>query len=277
MMKVKNHRLYHDNDLQVDYVPSPNRSQQIDPKYLIMHYTAGSSFRSSLNWLTNPISKASAHLLIGRDGEIAQMVPFNIKAWHAGQSSWNNLEGMNSYAIGIELDNAGKMVPYGNNRWRSWFGKVYDDDEVLEATHKHEDDPAGWQVFTEKQLEVAVEVATILVNHYGLQEVIGHDDVSPFRKVDPGPAFPMQSFSSKVMGRRDDEVPVFVTTTALNIRVGPGTEYEQVLEISPLPKNTRVIVINSFLNWKYVDVIDPIHATHDGRGWVHSRYLREVE
>jgi N-acetylmuramoyl-L-alanine amidase len=274
-MKIKNHRLCFNDGQKVPYKASPNRGTKIDPKYLIMHYTAGRSFESSVSWLTNPLSRASAHLVIGRNGEIQQLVPFNVKAWHAGRSEWNNISGLNAHSIGIELDNAGKMMRH-MDKWRAWFGEVYEEDEVIEAIHKHDDEMHGWQVYTSTQLEVAAEIAALLVDHYKLEDVLGHDDISPFRKMDPGPAFPMMSFRSLAVGREDDDGHFHQTVTYLNIRLGPATEYDR-LDISPLPPKTKVEILDSFEAWKFVEVMDPIQDHLDIRGWVHGRYLKPVK
>lgn len=274
-MKIKNHRLYTANDKPVRFVPTVNKGGIIQPRYLIMHYTAGPNAENSINWFTNPLSSASAHLVIARNGEITQLVPFNQKAWHAGISEWNNLKGLNNHSIGIEMDNAGKLVRFSQDHYLAWFGDRYDAEEVVEATHKNETDPAGWHIFTREQLNAAVEVAALLMRHYKLEEVLGHDDISPYRKVDPGPAFPMASFRSKVVGRAEDEVPTYLTTTNLNIRSGPGVSYEK-LDFAPLKTGTKVEILNYFEDWRYVEVMEFL-PTHDSpRGWVNGKYLRKM-
>jgi UDP-N-acetylglucosamine:LPS N-acetylglucosamine transferase len=80
------------------------------------------------------------------------------------------------------------------SRWLSWLKDEYDDSEVIEAVHKHETEPRGWHTFTPEQIAAALEVSKLLVNHYNLRDVVGHDDIAPGRKLDPGPAFPMESF-----------------------------------------------------------------------------------
>ena len=277
-MKVKNHRLFFDNDQQVEFVASPHRGGQLAPQYLVIHYTAAPTLDGSVSWFKDPKSEVSAHLLIGRDGRIVQMVPFNSEAFHAGPSTWNGLVGMNHHSIGIELENAGKLDPHGD-KWRAWWGKEYESEEVLVAKHKHaiETDPAvGWHLYTEKQLEVAIDVSMALVNKYGLKDVLGHEDISPFRKVDPGPAFSMGSFRSKIMGRQADMPVIFKTTTTLNIRSGPGTEFSK-LDEGPLPQGTEVDILRSTASWRFVDVLDELNGVSGLQGWVHGRFLLPQE
>lgn len=196
---VKGHRLRRDGE-NVRFVATPNQGGKVQPLYLIMHYTAGPTAAGAISWLANPAAKASAHLVIDRDGTVTQMVPFDRVAWHAGKSRWQDLEGMNSYSIGIELANAGKLEKVGG-KWVNWSGKAVPDAEVMEATHKHETTPAGWHTYPPAQIEASIEVAAALNEAYHFLDVLGHEDVSRGRKVDPGPAFPMRSFESRVMGR----------------------------------------------------------------------------
>jgi len=273
-MKILRHKLCNDDGSPFPFRKSPHTGAKIDHQYLVMHYTAGQSAESSVNWLTNPASKASAHIVIGRDGSVVQLVPFDTVAWHAGPSSWQGLSGLNRYSIGIELDNAGKLVRHGN-KWRAWFGTDYYEKDIIVATHKNESEPAGWHLFTPAQLEKALEVSLLLKEHYNLQDFLGHDDISPGRKSDPGPAFPMSSFRSRLMGRNDDEEMQYKTIVALNIRTGPGTQHDR-LEVSPLPKGTKVEVLREQGSWRLVDVIGKVKGEMDIQGWVHGRYLAAI-
>lgn len=162
MIEIRNHILFIDGK-QVDYKPSPNIGGVITPQYLVIHYTAAKTENSAISWMLSKQGQVSAHLHIARDGHVVQLVPFNIKAWHAGQSSWKGLTGLNSYSIGIELQN----------------------DSVED--------------YTVKQLEINAEISKSLVRKYTLKDVVGHSDISPGRKVDPGPKFPMNLFRDAVM------------------------------------------------------------------------------
>jgi N-acetylmuramoyl-L-alanine amidase len=166
-----------------------------------MHYTAGPTLSSAVDWFLDRKARASAHFVIGRDGEVVQMVPLNYRAWHAGVSEWGHLVGMNQYAIGIELVNAGKLRRRSDGAWVNWSNRPVPDNEVTVARHKSESEDAGWQEYTDVQVQRALAVATVLNDAFGFADVLGHEDVSPGRKVDPGPLFPLNSFRSRVLGR----------------------------------------------------------------------------
>jgi N-acetylmuramoyl-L-alanine amidase len=270
-MKIKNHRLMNDDGSPCPFVKSPNVGGSVQHKFLVMHYTAGASAQESVEWMASPKAKASAHVVIGRDGSVTQMVPFDRVAWHAGISSWEGFEGINQYSLGIEMDNAGQLTRVGD-RWRAWFGADYDNSQVIEAVHKFQSKPSGWEIYTPQQIDSALQVAGLLIGTYGLREVIGHEDIAPGRKCDPGPAFPMASFRAKLMGRADDQPVVYETTTDLNIRSGPGMQFS-TLTGSPLPSKTQVRFISAQGNWWQVDV----PQQGDLEGWVNSHYLALLE
>ena len=200
-MKVANNRLSADGSkFGVKFVASPNIGAKIAPKYLIIHFTAGRDAASSIDWFKNPDAKASAHLVIDRaNGEVTQMVDFNVTAWHAGKSKWKTINGLNSCSIGIELDNAGQLTKSGP-QFLAWFKKAYPADDVFTAT-----DAKGaetyWHEYGEAQIESLMEVASALHTVYKFTDILGHSDIAPGRKTDPGPAFPMGSFKSRILGR----------------------------------------------------------------------------
>ena len=270
-MKIKQHLLYQDDDTPIPFIPSPNTDGELRAEFLVVHFTAGRSAESSLAWFKNPLAKASAHLVIARDGSITQLVPFNKVAWHAGVSHWAGRDGLNQFSLGCELENPGKLT-HVSNKWLAWFGGEVPADEVLQATHKNETQPAGWQIYTEPQIQSAVVACNLLVREYGLKDVVGHEDIAPGRKVDPGPAFPMNNFRSMVMGREDSQSDLFRTTTTVNIRSGPGTEFKTIPG-SPLSPDTPVRVLQRDDPWVRVDVLKPGPQRLERVGWVHSRFL----
>jgi N-acetylmuramoyl-L-alanine amidase len=190
-LRIENHKLVGD---QVSHRDTPNRGGAMNPSYLVLHYTAGRSLESSVESLCTrkPQGNASAHVVLGRDGRIVQLAPFNIVTWHAGVSQWAGLVGLNSHSIGIEMDNAGLLKRVGS-QYQAWFGKVYPEDEVMLAAHRNGGPVSPWHAYTEVQIERAIELADLLVEHYGLQDVLGHEDIAPGRKDRPRPGFPARS------------------------------------------------------------------------------------
>lgn len=152
-------------------------------RFLVIHFTSGATAVSSINFWRTPAAKgASAHLVIDRDGTVYQCRPFNRTCGHAGKSSWQGFSGLNSCSIGIELANAGDD-PDLAKRWTKL--------PLVSAKHKNGGPVKEWEAYTPEQLAACEEVSKVLVARYKLDDVVGHDDVAPDRKVDPGPAFPM--------------------------------------------------------------------------------------
>lgn len=268
-LSIKNHRLVGGN---VSFRQTPNVGGALAPRFLVLHYTAGSSLESSVESLCTqkPQGNASAHLVLGRDGSIVQLAPFNVVTWHAGVSQWNGLVGMNQYSIGIEMDNAGMLTQVGN-QYRAWFGKTYPNSEVMLAEHKHGGGVKPWHAYTEAQIARALELAELLVTHYGLEDVLGHEDIAPHRKTDPGPAFPLGAVKSRVLGRMDDAPPRYVVTAAsLNIRKGPGASFEPVAPA--LKKDTALQMLEPGERWSRVEVL----GAGDIEGWVNNSYIAKA-
>jgi N-acetylmuramoyl-L-alanine amidase len=273
-MKIIKHRLCKDDGTPYSFVESPNHGEKLTAEFLVMHFTASSSAKVAVDWLVNPDAQASAHLVIARDGSITQLVPFDTVAWHAGKSFWDGRQGLNSFSLGIELDNAGKLTRQGS-KWVTWFGKQIPDDEVMEATHKGETKPAGWHTYTEAQIQVALEVGALLVRTYQLKDVVGHEDIAPGRKNDPGPAFSMMNFRGRLSGRAEEQPVVHEVTATLNVRSGPGTSSPTVPG-SPLPAGTKVEILAKQGEWRKVDVLQPVNGQMDIQGWAHQRFLKRI-
>lgn len=184
-MRVVDHVLQGPNVNQHD---SPNRSGKIVPELVVMHYTAGVRFENAVRWLCNPRAKASAHFVIGRDGKIAQLVPCDRRAWHAGVSEFRGRKSVNRFSIGIELVNAG-LLKQDDEGWYTGKGKgkTYIDDADVMIDERHQ----GWHKYPEAQIATLLRLLTALRETYPeLREITGHEDVAPKRKIDPGPAFP---------------------------------------------------------------------------------------
>jgi N-acetylmuramoyl-L-alanine amidase len=202
-MEVRNHCLYEDDGTPVTFRASPNHGDEFAPHptlYLVIHYTATLSLAGAVNWFRNPEAKVSAHLVIDRDGRAVQMVPFDRQAWHAGKSRWDDRENLNACSIGIEFVNAGVLQRAQPCGWTDWAGHRVPRRDTLVARHKHESSKRRWHAFTPEQLERGRAIAKALHDCYHFTAVLGHDDIAPDRKIDPGPAFPMAQFAADVLG-----------------------------------------------------------------------------
>jgi len=243
---------------------------QAQPDTIIIHYTAGKDAASSANYLCKPEVKASAHLVIGRDGSVFQLVPFNTIAWHAGKSAYNGRIGFNQFSIGIEIDNAGILEKSGSE-YVAWFGKRYPENEVIKAIHRNESKEKYWHCFTEIQIEKVEEICQAIMNKYSsIQHILGHEEISAGRKTDPGPAFPLDKIRDRLMQERDSESSIyenkegFVDVDSLNIREFPSVQSEIIN--APLTKNQKVKIVQKNQNWYQVKT--------EIEGWVSAEYIR---
>ena len=145
--------------------PSPNFDER-SVALIVIHYTADDSPAVALRTLTSPAAKVSAHYLIARDGEIVQLVDERARAWHAGESRWGAVVDVNSASIGIELDNDGRTA------------------------------------FPAPQIDALLRLLADLRDRHGFPpaNVLGHADVAPSRKIDPGPLFPWRALASRGFG-----------------------------------------------------------------------------
>jgi len=202
MFSVKNHLLCI-GGAYVMQKPSPNHGGIMKPTLLVMHYTGSPSTTGAIRTLTdgNAANRVSAHLVISPEGVITQLVPFDKVAWHAGVSKWNGKEGCNSFAIGIEMVNSGLLGKGPNGYFDRLTNKPVPANQVVIATHKNGDGgECPWEIYPLAQVEAATGAARAILAAYGIKEVVGHDDIAPHRKIDPGPAWPMDAFKKRVLG-----------------------------------------------------------------------------
>ena len=145
----------------LNYSPSFNskkrKFKQI--RFIVFHYTGMKKESEAISRLTNIQSQVSCHYLIKKNGEIIAMVPETYIAWHAGKSSWRNCKSLNKNSIGIEITNSGHEFKY--------------------------------KKFTEKQINTLLKLSRYLIKKYNisLKNILGHSDIAPERKKDPGENF----------------------------------------------------------------------------------------
>ncbi len=203
---VEGHRLFADG-CPVPFRASPNIGGKIAEHRLLLHHFTSGFYAGSIEWLCNPAAKASAHLVVGEGGEVTQLVPFDRAAWHAGKSAWGDITGsVNPVSIGIEIANLGDLD--GSPGHYTFAGHAVPDDRVIMARHKAGGAARPWHTYPAAQIAAVIGISRALQAAYGIHELLGHEDVAPGRKVDPGPAWPMDMVRAAVM--TPATAPVFI-------------------------------------------------------------------
>lgn len=239
---------------------------------LVMHYTAsGLGIAADAAYFADQSkTSASAHLLVGKAGDVIQCVTFDKVAHHAGGSVWRGQHGCNDFSIGIEVDNWGILTKREDGFYHSWSGKVVDKANVIQARHKHRAGPDYWETYPEVQLRTLQEITRAILRAYpSIREVVGHDDIAPSRKTDPGPAFPLRRFQLIAEDRaRPAAIVATVTASKLNVRTGPGIQHPK-LDWGPLAKGASVKILNDGPEWDQIESGGNI-------GWVADEWLERA-
>ena len=158
----------------IENLKSPNFSKKTrknnEIKLIVLHYTGMQSGIASIKRLLNPKHEVSCHYLIDRKGKILRMVNESFIAWHAGKSKWKNFKNLNKSSIGIELVNKGHNF--------------------------------GYQQFPNLQIKSLINLCKKLKKKYKIRKnnILGHSDIAPLRKVDPGKKFPWKKLSYYNLG-----------------------------------------------------------------------------
>lgn len=158
--------------MKVEELPSPNHDDRkgVKPSLLILHYTGMETAQQALQRLTDPDSKVSAHYTVDEDGSIYRHVEEDRRAWHAGFSFWQDETDINTHSIGIEIVNPG----------HDW----------------------GYRPFTGAQMKALTPLCKDIMNRWGIEPefVLGHSDIAPARKQDPGEYFPWHELALHGVG-----------------------------------------------------------------------------
>jgi N-acetyl-anhydromuramyl-L-alanine amidase AmpD len=192
------------NGLAAPFRPSPNVGGALRPEYIVLHDTgSGLNDSGSIAWLTDRASKVSAHVVIGRDGRITQLVPFGVKAWHAGQSVWRGRPLLNGFSIGIEIINPGRLTKIGEGVYKGVCTIDTNRDRSLLVQHAktaaHGD--GYWLAYSDAQIRAVRELCQAICQEYPIKEIVTHWLISPGRKVDTNPLFPLEQLRQACLGR----------------------------------------------------------------------------
>jgi N-acetylmuramoyl-L-alanine amidase len=203
--------------------PSPNFNERAGegvPDILIMHYTGMQSCEAAVARLTSAEARVSSHYTVDEDGTIYRHVPEALRAWHAGVSHWRGATDINSRSVGIEIVNPG-----------------------------HE---FGYRAYPDVQIAAVVQLSKGIVSRHRIppRNVIGHSDIAPGRKSDPGELFPWKQFAREGLGlwveakagrevplARADTGPRVAELQALLVRYGYGLELTSVYD-----ERTEIVV-----------------------------------
>lgn len=175
--------------------PNITRGRSTDVDTIVLHYTLGPTLESAVSWFKNPVSRASAHYLISRDGKIIQMVLDEDTAWHAGKSSFNGRQRVNNFSIGIELVNWGILKVLGKDEFRAWPGKYTREYDISKFGKPEFKRGKWWPPFSKEQIDACIELCqNIRIRYPSItsNRIVGHSDIAPKRKKDPGPLCPIK-------------------------------------------------------------------------------------
>jgi len=160
--------------LKIIQARSPNYDDRTLPvSLLILHYTGMATGEVALERMRDPDAKVSAHYMVETDGRIFQLVDEDKRAWHAGVAEWQGETNINSNSIGIEIVNGG---------------------------HDHPNADGSLPDFPDMQINAVIALSKDIMKRHGELIVLGHSDIAPTRKIDPGENFPWQGLAAAGLG-----------------------------------------------------------------------------
>lgn len=239
---------------------------------IVVHYTGGINASGAISALFKSKREVSAHFVIDVDGTIHQLMPLDKIAWHAGRSKMGARNGLNKYSIGIEIVNPGFLKKSLSGTFYTYYNQEVDASKAISAKHKNESEERYWHVYSPEQITAVGDLCIELSELLGIKYIVGHDEISPGRKQDPGPLFPIDKLREDVLNPRkfdeepdELEVPHFghVSVPNLNIREHGDSSSKKIA--LPLGKGIKVEVLEKKEGWYKVKT--------DLVGWVNSKYI----
>lgn len=270
-MRIKNHRVE-----GLPFKAAHFTGGQITPTIVVLHDTAGRlTPGNSADYLASKnTGSASVHFVVERDGKVSQLVPTNRRANHAGASSFNGRKDCNDFSIGIEIVNPGLMTRVSESQARAWWGEVFAFGLLgIQEVETRQHGRGLWAAYPEAQLKSVIDLLTCLFRDVRtLTDITTHWYISPGRKVDTNPLFPLDQVRAAVLGHDDPSELSAVAASSeikgdqlvqievgaddtLNMRRWPSFNPNV---IATIPDHARVPVLRS--------------GQFDGRYWYLVRY-----
>lgn len=284
-MRVRNHKVEGLTFQKAHFIGG-----EITPAIVVLHDTASRlELGRAADYLASKnTDKVSVHFVVERDGTITQQVPTNRRANHAGASSYHGRAGCNDFAIGIEIVNPGRLTRGVGGMAISWWGEEFGHGawQLAEMTTPQHG-PGTWMPYTTEQVEALTGLMTCLFRDIpSLTDITTHWYVSPGRKIDTNPLFPLEQVRARILGHdepaeaealagsepvaQDDMVAIDAGGDSLNLRRWPSFNPNV---IAAIPDGTVVPVLRDgdFSGRRWLRVL------YAGReGWILARYAAPV-
>lgn len=166
----------------VRFVEDPTgTNEKINPKYVILHHTVSRDLEGTVKLFVD--KNVSVHFVVGKDGKVIQMQDCDRKCWHAGESSWKGLTGLNSYSIGIEVVNMGPLKKLKDGTFIDYYNKKFQGPVHVRKGLGYE----YWDAITPQAEEAVIDLCCYLhdVLNIPAENFLGHYEIAPKRKNDP--------------------------------------------------------------------------------------------
>jgi len=200
-----NNGLAYQGGRRLPFVKSPNIGGKLNPIYIVIHDTAsGLKDDGDVSWLADRASKVSAHFVVSREGKITQLVPCNVVAWHAGKSQWRGRKFLNSYAVGIEIDNPGKLQKVSEGVYKNAVVTIDTNKNPKLKVEYAKSDAHGagyWLAYSAAQIEAVEALCRSVASEYAIEDILTHWMISPGRKIDTNPLYPLDALRKNVLRR----------------------------------------------------------------------------
>ena len=264
-MRIISHRL--DPDSATFKAAQSAGGKLVNPTQVVIHDTADFRPGQAVSWFCNPECPTSAHVVIERSGAITQLVKFDTVAFHAGKSSWGGRSGCNAFTLGVELVNPGMMERRGDevmliyrskNSEGKTVEKIIQRFPVSECREVHtKEHGRGWCLpYTDAQIEAVTALCKTLVTSYpSISEIVTHWLISPRRKVDTNPTFPLNELRRAVFAVRSPEAASALVDLTPEVVTQPSALKAAYQSRTANALGVFVAAVTGFIKWVWDTVV----------------------